>query len=83
MTPTGSLNQEGTKKFIEHLVSNIKERIKFVICLDALTNMEEELQKNLHLVFNEETHKNEVVNQFIREIKTAGKAKKVQINTKE
>lgn len=34
LTPTGSLNHEATTKFVEHLPSNLKERIKLVICLD-------------------------------------------------
>eukprot|EP00349_Pseudokeronopsis_sp_Brazil_P002167 CAMPEP_0202964560 /NCGR_PEP_ID=MMETSP1396-20130829/8636_1 /ASSEMBLY_ACC=CAM_ASM_000872 /TAXON_ID= /ORGANISM="Pseudokeronopsis sp., Strain Brazil" /LENGTH=140 /DNA_ID=CAMNT_0049686747 /DNA_START=563 /DNA_END=985 /DNA_ORIENTATION=+ len=39
LTPTSSLNYEATGKFVEHMQSNIKERIKLVICLDALSNL--------------------------------------------
>lgn len=39
LTPTGSLNYEATGKFIDNLQSNIKERVKLVLCLDALSNI--------------------------------------------
>lgn len=38
LTPTGSINNEGTSRFIDHLQSNLKERIRMVICLDHLVN---------------------------------------------
>lgn len=38
LTPTGSLNHEGTGKFIDHIPSNIRERIKFAVSLDQLVN---------------------------------------------
>jgi hypothetical protein len=39
LTPTGSLNHEGTAKFIDHIPSNVRERIKFAISLDQLINL--------------------------------------------
>lgn len=40
LTPTGSLNHEGSAKFIDHVPSNIRERIKLTVCLDQLVNMQ-------------------------------------------
>jgi len=34
LTPSSSLSFEATEKFVDHLQSNIKERVKTVICLD-------------------------------------------------
>lgn len=38
LTPTGSLNFQGTTKFIEYMPSSIKDRIEFVVCLDSLAH---------------------------------------------
>eukprot|EP00351_Strombidinopsis_sp_SopsisLIS2011_P001567 CAMPEP_0116876312 /NCGR_PEP_ID=MMETSP0463-20121206/8280_1 /TAXON_ID=181622 /ORGANISM="Strombidinopsis sp, Strain SopsisLIS2011" /LENGTH=80 /DNA_ID=CAMNT_0004522843 /DNA_START=741 /DNA_END=983 /DNA_ORIENTATION=- len=38
LTPTGSLNYQGTTKFIEYMPSSIKDRIEFVVCLDSLAH---------------------------------------------
>lgn len=40
LTPTGSLNHEGSSKFVEHVPSNIRDRIKLAVCLDSLVNMQ-------------------------------------------
>lgn len=39
LTPTGSLNFQGTTKFIDYMQSNIKDRIELVICLDSFAHM--------------------------------------------
>ena len=45
-------DKEATGKFIDHLQSNIKEKIKLVICLDALTNSAS-TSKDLYLIPNQ------------------------------
>merc|ERR1711957_1071371 len=47
LTSAGSLNYEGTQKFIEKLDPNIAENLHFVLCLDSLAPTSSEL--NLHV----------------------------------
>jgi hypothetical protein len=49
LSPTGSLNHEATGKFLDHLSSNIKEKIKLVVCLDTLVDAN---SKNLYVIPN-------------------------------
>ena len=59
-------NYEATSKFIEHLQSNIKERIKLVICLDTITDTATG-SHHLHVVPGALAHKDASANQYIKE----------------
>mmetsp|Transcript_42944 Transcript_42944/g.41301 ORF Transcript_42944/g.41301 Transcript_42944/m.41301 type:complete len:257 (+) Transcript_42944:565-1335(+) len=70
LTPTSSLNHEATTKFIDHLQSNVKERIKMVICLETLSNMISS-QKELFVSPGFMTPHNELYLDFVKELEKA------------
>lgn len=76
LTPTGSMNFEATSKFIDHLQSNIKERIKLVLCLDSLSNLVSDTT-DLNLYVGQGTDDDAASNQFIKEFKKASAKKNV------
>ena len=66
LTPTASLNYEATGKFVDHLQANIKERIKLVICLDALTDSSS-LTHHLYAVPGPLAEKDSVAKQYMKD----------------
>lgn len=61
LTPTGSLSYEATSKFLDHLQSNIKERIKLVLCLDSLSSLGSDVSA-LNLFLGQGTENDETSN---------------------
>lgn len=82
LTPTGSLNHEATGKFLEHLQSNIKERIKFAICLDSLTD-QSTATPHLYVVPGEQAHRDATAKQYIKEFEKATKRKNIKTEVKD
>jgi hypothetical protein len=67
------LNYEATGKFVDHLQSNIKERIKLVICLDALTDSAAQTN-NLYIIPGPLADRDSIAKHYIKDFeKTATK----------
>lgn len=81
LTPTGSLNQEASSKFIDHLHPNIKDKIKMVICLDSFVNSES--PNELHILHGHLSDHEVVSNKFVEEFKKAAAKKDVVVHVKE
>ena len=80
LTPSGSLNHEATSKYVEHLPSSLKDRIKLVLCLDTIVsslNSKELYLLQGHLTTSGEAEK--LVQDFTSELKRAAAQKDVQI----
>jgi hypothetical protein len=83
MTPTASLGYEATSKFLDHITSSIKERIKMVICLDALSDLFGSSSKTLFVYNSHLSEQDSLSNHFIKELKKAGPKKHVKIEVKD
>ena len=70
LTPSSSLNHEATIKFVDHLQSNIKERIRMVICLETRSNLIS-TQKELFVSPGFMTPHNEIYLEFVKELEKA------------
>jgi len=79
LTPTGSLNHQGTTKFIDYMPSSIKDRIELVICLDSLAHMG--VEKNNLFVKHSAKQLSQVEKQFLARLDVAGELKGVKVNT--
>lgn len=82
LTPTGSLNYEATGRFIDHLQSNIKERIKLVISLDSLTDASS-LDHSLNVIPGAMAEKDSVADSFKKQLQKSAKKKNVKTEIKD
>lgn len=81
LTPTGSLNYQGTSKFIDYMPSNIKDRIELVICLDSLANMGAD-QNNLY-VKHSSKQLSQIEKQFMAKLVIAAELKGVKVDNQQ
>lgn len=81
LTPTGSLNHQGTTKFIDYMPSNIKDRIELVICLDSLAHMG--VEKSNLFVKHSSKQLSQIEKQFLARLDIAAELKGVKINTEQ
>ncbi len=82
LTPTGSLNHEATGKFIDHLQSNIKERIKLVLCLDSLSNIAS-ATKSLFVFQSQLSQSDSLSASFLSELRRASSKKSLSFEVRD
>lgn len=81
LTPTGSLNYDGTARFIEHIPSNLRERIKFAVSLDALVSSQ--TPDELFIMQGIHSEADSTTKRFITEVQKAAALKNVKVTVKD
>ena len=83
LTPTGSMNHEGTAKFVDHLQSNLKERIKFVICLDSIVDILKSPIEYLYMFTGPVNSEEPILKEFTKKFNKSASIKGLKLMTQE